>query len=333
MGLDFTRARKAQQKLQNKGKTFEKIDYTKIYFKPAEGEQVVRIVPFKEDRGWPIIEVELHNYDTFKNNIPSLRNFEEKDPIVEFRKKVYEKGSEDEKEEVKKIAPSIKRFVQVIVRGQEGLGVRLWELKSSYQLLVNILNKEEHYGDITDVVEGRDLILDAISETKAIRGKSVTYVKVSGITPSGKASPLSKDANQVEEWLEKQYIPIEQYKKYTYDEIQQILENYLTPDDVEDGEEATAPEPTPAAKAVATLKAKPAAAPAKKVAAPVVVAQEAEEIEAEEITGEDELSDVIPNVAPTPAPAKKAPAKAPAKPAATSFTKSFKSMFDDEDEA
>ena len=328
MALDFARARHAQQKIQTKGKTFEKKDYTKIYYKPVAGEQVVRIVPFKNDKTWPIIDVELHSYDAFKKNIPSLRNFQEKDPIIDFRKRVFDQGTEEEKADIKKFAPKVSRFVQVIVRGQEGLGVRLWELKGSYQALVNILNKEEHYGDITDIVEGRDLILDGVSETKVIGGKSVTFV-TAGITPSGKASPLSKDASQVEEWLENQHIPLEQYKKYNFDEIYAMLESYLTPDDGVDNEEESAPpEQTPAAKAVATLKAKPAAAPVKK-AAPVV--QEAEEIEAEEITGEDELSDVIPNVAPTPAPAKKTPEKAPAKPAATSFTKSFKSMFVDED--
>lgn len=331
MGLDFSRIKQAQVKVQSKG-GFEKKDYTKIYFKPALGKQTIRIVPWKEDKGFPIIEVELHNFNAFKKNIPTLRNFEEKDPIVEFRKKVFEKGAEEDKEAVKKFGPKVHRFVQVIVRGQEGLGVRLWELnKTNYEALLSILSEEDEYGDISSITDGRDVILEGVNESLTLNGKTVTYVAVN-MKVSVKTSPLSKDADQVEEWLEKQYIPLEQYKKYTYDEIQQILENYLSPEDVEDGEEATAPEPTPAAKAVATLKAKPVAAPAKKVvAAPVV--QEAEEIEAEEITGEDELSEAIPQVAPTPAPAKKAPAKAPAKPAATSFTKSFKSMFDDEDEA
>lgn len=329
MGLDFSRVKKAQEKALNKG-GFEKIDYTKIYFKPALGKQTIRIVPYKGDRGFPIIEVELHNYNAFKKNIPTLRNFEEKDPIVEFRKKVFEKGSEEDKEAVKKIAPKVKRFVQVVKRGEEGLGVRLWELnKTNYDALLAILSDEDEFGDVTDLVEGRDIVLVGANESLTLNGKTTNYIAVN-MNASGKVTPLSKDADQVEEWLEKQYVPIEQYKKYTYDEIQQILENYLTPEDAEDGEDVTEPEPTPAAKAVAALKAKPAAAPVKKVVV-VPVVQEVEEIEAEEITGEDELSEAIPQVAPTPAPSKKAPAKAPAKPAATSFTKSFKSMFDDED--
>ena len=330
MALDFGRIKQAQAKAQSSG-GFEKKDYTKIYFKPALGKQTVRIVPWKEDKTFPIIECELHSFDAFKKYIPTLRNFGEKDPIVDFRKKVFDKGTEEDKVQVKKFAPKVNRYVQVVVIGQEGLGVRLWELnKTNYEALLSILSEEEEYGDISSITNGRNIIVEGANDSLTLNGRTITYIAVS-MKVSVKVTPLSNDPAQVEEWLEKQYVPIEQYKKYTAEEIQQILSDYLTPEDEEGTNEdstTTAPAPpvaTPAAKVLATLKPKPVV---KKVE-PII-----EELVAEEITGEDELSELIPQVAPAPI-VKKVPVKAvPVAKAvpATLAAKKFASIFEDDEE-
>ena len=79
----------AKQKLaasQNKGgQQRERIDYTKIFFKPKAGKYQVRILPSKFDKSWPIREVQFH-YGFAKGPILSLTNWNEADPIADFAK-------------------------------------------------------------------------------------------------------------------------------------------------------------------------------------------------------------------------------------------------------
>lgn len=291
MALDFSAVRSKLAKAQTKG---EKKDFTKIYFKPTVGKQRVRIVPWKEDKTNPFIEVELHKYDTFKKFIPTLNNFGEQDPILKFRKKVYDDvtSTKEDKDFMKHFAPRTAVFVQVIVRGQEELGVRLWELnKTNFEAVASIAVEEDEYGDITDIVNGRDLLLEGYSEVNPQTGKTYTAVN---IKPSVKQTPLSTDAAQAKDWTTNQLSPIEQYTRLGAEDLKKLLDNFLNPSDEpeEEEEEEEVPAPKPAPKA-------PAKAPTKKAFAKL----DEEPEEAPEVGEEEE----------TPAPKAKAVAtKAPA---------------------
>ena len=58
--MDLNLAKQKLAAAQNKGgQQREKIDYTKIFFKPKPGKYVVRILPSVYDKAWPIREVQF----------------------------------------------------------------------------------------------------------------------------------------------------------------------------------------------------------------------------------------------------------------------------------
>ena len=212
----------------------EKIDYTTLYWKPKqEGKYQIRIVPSKFNKEWPFTEVSLH-YGFDKFAIYSLSNWGEADPIVEFAKKLRETNESENWKLAKKIDPKMRVFAQVIVRGEEDKGVRLWEFgKNIYQSLLSLADDPD-YGDYTDINEGIDFTLEA--KYGDVGGRQVL---LSSITPKRKSSPLSTDADLVKSWLENQNEILELQGKYkkSYDTIKKLLAKFINPEaEVEEGE-------------------------------------------------------------------------------------------------
>ena len=205
----------------------EKIDYTTLYWKPKqEGKYQIRIVPSKFNKEWPFTEVLLH-YGFDKFAIYSLSNWGEADPIVEFAKKLRETNESDNWKLAKKIDPKMRVFAQVIVRGEEDKGVRLWEFgKNIYQSLLSLADDPD-YGDYTDINEGIDFTLEA--KYGDVGGRQVL---LSSITPKRKSSPLSTDADLVKSWLENQNEILELQGKYKkdYDTIKKLLTRFINPE-------------------------------------------------------------------------------------------------------
>ncbi len=246
--------RERLSKLQNgsKGNSGEKIDYSSLFWKPKLGKQVIRIVPQKKNRDFPFSEVKMHEWKIFKKNVYCLENFGEKDPVVQLVRELYNENTQDSKDLASKINPRTKYYAQVIVRGEESLGVRIWEFnKTTYEKLLSIM-ADEDFGDIADINEGTDLTVEGYKDSIQIGKRTVEYVAVN-ITPKRNISPLSTDANQVKLFLENQKDILEIYKRYSYDEIKEMLKNYLNPaettseesaDSEEEEEEVTTPAPT-----------------------------------------------------------------------------------------
>jgi hypothetical protein len=362
MALDFSRVKKAQTDLQSRG---EKKDYSKIYYKPIIGKQKIRIVPWKEDPTFPFITAQLHKYDTFKRYIPTLANWGEADPILKFKDKVLQspKATKDDKDLMRNLYAKTTTFVQVIVRGQEDQGVRLWELnKTNLESIMAIVGEEDEYGDVTSVADGRDLIIEGHNEVNPQTGKS--YVGIT-IKVSVNKTPLSANAETVKKWLTEQLAPLDQYKRLTAEELKVLLENFLNPaDGSEDGEEE-APAPKAAPKAPAKAPVKPvftkvvaeepevdpelageeveAPAPppvvkkavAKPKAKPVPVVEEVdpELVDEDPITdaidGDDELSEAIPK---TPKVAPKVTVKPPVAKAPVTAAGKFSALFQDDED-
>ena len=62
----------------------------------------------------------------------------------------------------------LRTFVPIIVRGQEGDGVRFWGFgKTVYQEILGYI-VDPDYGDITDPQSGRDLTIQYISMEEAV---------------------------------------------------------------------------------------------------------------------------------------------------------------------
>lgn len=226
--MDLSQIKNKLAGLQPKPK-YEKVDYSKVYWKPKIGKHQVRIVPSKFDKSNPFKELYFH-YGFEKFTIASLTNWGEQDPIVEFSKSLRKSSDKEDWQMAKKIEPKMRVFVPVLVRGEEHLGVRLWEFgKEIYQQLLGIATDED-YGDYTDISEGRDFTVEATEGEVA--GRKVVKCAIR-IKP--KTTPITEDAAQLEKFLSEQPDIMTMYRKHTFDELKAILQKWLNPEeDVED---------------------------------------------------------------------------------------------------
>jgi len=198
------------------------------FWKPTIGKQSIRIVPSKFNKSNPFSEVYFH-YDITNKVMISPINWNEKDPIVEFASQLRKTNDKENWRLAKKLDPKMRIFAPVIVRGEEAEGVKLWQFgKEVYMDFLNLADNED-IGDFTDVATGRDITLTTV-------GPEVTgtaYNKTS-IMPRTKETPLHTEASMVNSFLENQVQAIDVFKKYTYDEMKQALQTWLTPEDNDD---------------------------------------------------------------------------------------------------
>jgi len=209
-----------------------KTDYVQLKkFKPSIGKQTIRVVPFKYNKEYPFTEMQFYyNIGKFRM-IASPLNWDEKDPIAEFAKQLRGTNDKENWRLAKKLDPKTRVFVPVIVRGQESEGVQMWEFgKQVYEAFLNLAADEE-VGDFTDIVNGRDIKLVTTSPEQ-----NGTKYNSTSISPSMKQTPLSEDKNQVETWLNDQQNPKETYSSLSFDVIKGALQEWLSPDEEEEGD-------------------------------------------------------------------------------------------------
>ena len=233
--MDLNLIKSKLNALQTNGQKKEKVDYSLTLWKPkTEGKYEIRIVPSKFDKKNPFKEVYLH-YGFSKFPIYALTNWGEKDPIVEFAKQLRGTNDRANWQLAKKLDPKMRVFAPVIIRGEEDKGVRLWEFGKEIYMQLLALAEDEDYGDFTDINEGFDFTLEAVMGD--IGGRQGLK---SSIRPKRKNSPLSKDASQIETWLEEQPDILELQEKFkkSFDDLKIILQNFLDPEnEVEDEDE------------------------------------------------------------------------------------------------
>ena len=218
-----------KQKLDslNKQSNYKKGSGKNLFWKPSVGKQVVRVVPNKYNKDFPFTEMMFY-YGIGQRVMASPKNWNEKDPIVEFTKQLRSTNDKENWRLAKKLDAKTRIFAPVVVRGEESEGVKLWQFgKEVYQEFLNMAADEE-IGDYTDIAQGRDIKLTTV-------GPEVTgtpYNKTS-IGPSLKTSPISKDKDEVNKFLEDQPDPMKIFKRYTFDEVKAALQEFLSPEDQE----------------------------------------------------------------------------------------------------
>ena len=222
----------------------EKIDYSKVYWKPKEeGKYQIRIVPSKLNPKNPFQEVFVH-YGFSKFPIYALTNWGEKDPIVEFASQLRKTNEKDNWVLAKKLDPKMRVFAPVIVRGEEEKGVRLWEFgKEIYMQLLGIA-EDEDYGDYTDIHEGRDFTVDVVKGDIGGRQGLKSSIRI-----KPKTTALSDDASLIKTFLNEQPVLLEIQRKMDFEAIKEVLQNWLAPEeaegDVDEDEEETPVEVAP----------------------------------------------------------------------------------------
>lgn len=223
MGMDLSAIKNKLTSLQQKSGGGQKRDLSQVIWKPSVGKHSVRIVPSAYDKSNPFKEVFFH-YGIGNRTMISLLNFGEKDPIVEFADQLKKTSDKDNWAMAKKLAPKMRVFTPVIVRGEEDKGVRLWEFGKQIYMELLAIAEDEDVQDYTDPVEGRDLTIETTDAATNGTGYNQSKVRV-----RTKITPLSSDSEQVKLWLTTQPETLTLFKKYGYEEMKNSLLEWLNP--------------------------------------------------------------------------------------------------------
>ena len=239
MSLDLT-AIKA--KLNQLNKTDEKRNNL---WKPEPGKQRIRIVPYVHRKENPFLEMYFH-YDIAKRSMLSPITFGNADPVVEFAEKLKKTGDKDEWLMGRKIEPKMRTYVPVIVRGKESEGPKFWGFgKTIYAELLSIISDPD-YGDITDLMNGRDIDVEFTPAEGGGYPKTSIRVK-----PNTSAATEDKD---VAKKIMNQPKITDIFPEPSYEELENALKEWMNPEGA-DSDVTTTEKP---ATAAAVSKTEPA---------------------------------------------------------------------------
>lgn len=201
-------------------------------WKPKPGEHVVRLVPYKFNKENPFIELYFH-YNINNKTYLSPISFGRPDPIVEFADKLKRMGDKDDWKAAKKMEPKLRTFVPVLVRGEEGEGIRFWGFgKTVYQELLGYI-ADPDYGDITHPTQGRDVVVKIVSAEESGTSYPVTTIRV-----KPKETPLASTKEDMVRLIDGQQQITEVYQELTYDELKSVLQGWLNPESEESNEDS-----------------------------------------------------------------------------------------------
>jgi hypothetical protein len=237
MGVDVDKIQNKLDDLRNKNSKSNNI------WKPEEGKQRIRIVPYRYQMDFPFIELYFH-YELPGPNYLSPISFDDpegvgtdelvnrRDPIAEFAEEVRRNKGQEGYEMWKTLYPKRRTYAPVIVRGEEDMGVRFWGFGKT--VFEDLLEKfaDPEWGDLSDPKNGRD-----IKVTYIPRSQSDTQFPKTKISVSPKKTPLAESKDQLEKFYESQSQITDVFDVPTEDELEEALEDYLNPDDEEEEDE------------------------------------------------------------------------------------------------
>ena len=236
-------------------------EFAKLLWKPKEGTQTVRIVPYKFNPENPFIELKFY-YKLGGNNYLAPCTFGKPDPIMENIESLRAGGSNEEKEIAAKLAPVTRTYAPVIVRGEEDQGVRFWGFGVQvYKQLLKLMTNAK-YGDITSWTDGRDIEVEFHKESKK-KGKDGKSFPETTILADPSTTPVVDPTRRdLMEKLKDQTDILTIFPLKTYDELKAAVEKWLNPDDAEVANDAAQPDAAALAASHATATAPAAATPA-----------------------------------------------------------------------
>lgn len=193
-------------------------------WRPTEGKQRIRIVPYVHRKENPFLELYFH-YDIPKRSMLSPITHGNPDPIVEFADKLKKTGDKDDWVMGRKIEPKMRTYVPVIVRGKEEEGVKFWGFgKTIYTELLSII-ADPDYGDITDLRNGRDIDVEFTPAEGGGYPKTAIRVKPN-------QSPATED-KAVAELIMKQPKIEDIYPEPEYSELEDALKAWMNPENAD----------------------------------------------------------------------------------------------------
>jgi|TARA_B100001094_G_scaffold43338_1_gene38062 hypothetical protein len=225
--MDLNAIRKRLSQLQTTN------NRTSSLWKPQPGKTQIRIVPYNLNKDNPFIELFFH-YNLNNRSYLSPISFGRPDPIEEFAQKLRGSGNKEDYQLARKLEAKMRTFAPVVVRGEESQGVKFWGFgKTVYQELLSVI-ADPDYGDITDPVNGRDVVVEFISAEETGASYPTTKIRV-----KPNQTPISDEPEILEKVKDQQDIT-EIYQELSYDDLSGVLNEWLNPsDDDTDGEEST----------------------------------------------------------------------------------------------
>ena len=196
---------------------------TSSLWKPQPGKTQIRIVPYEFNKDNPFIELFFH-YNLNNRSYLSPISFGRPDPIEEFAQKLKGSGNKEDYQLSKKLEAKMRTFAPVIVRGEESQGVRFWGFgKTVYQELLSII-ADPDYGDITDPVNGRDVVVEFISAEESGASFPKTNIRV-----KPNQTPISDEPSVLEKVKTSQKDITEIYQEQSYEDLTNVLNEWLNP--------------------------------------------------------------------------------------------------------
>jgi hypothetical protein len=144
----------------------------------------------------------------------------------------------------------MRTYVPVIIRGKESEGVKFWGFgKTIYTELLSIISDPD-YGDITDLMNGRDIDVEFTPAEGGAYPKTAIRVKPN-------TQPATED-KEIAQKIMNQPTITDLFPEPSYEELEKALAEWMNPEnadsDVDSDDEEEAPAPAKAAKPAATKK-------------------------------------------------------------------------------
>ena len=165
------------------------------------GQKRIRILP-TTDGSSPFKEVMFHEIQVGKTwmKLYDPAQDGQRSPLNEIRDGLMATGSEDDKVLARNYRARKFYIVKVIDRENEADGPKFWRFKHNYKgdgafdKIIPIIRSK---GDITDIREGRDLII-SLAVSKANNGRE--YTSINSIIQEDK-TPLHENSEIISEWV------------------------------------------------------------------------------------------------------------------------------------
>ena len=163
MAISLDKINNALDRLDNKGGGDRNQD---SIVKLDEGEHQLRIAPYKEDMEMPFQELWFHFRIGGRTFLCPNKMKNEPDPICDFATTCWNEFTrtkdESYKEMFKTMAPTLRVYLPVLIRGDEDKGLRWWSIspRTTYKEILNHVRSGLRQNvDITDPNEGLDLMV------------------------------------------------------------------------------------------------------------------------------------------------------------------------------
>jgi hypothetical protein len=194
MGIDLKKMRQKLADLHNKGGNGSGARF----WKPSEGENVVRILPTKD--GDPFKHFHFHyNVGEKAGFLCPKKNFGDDCPVCDFVSKLYNDGDDESRQLARKLVAKSRFFSPVVVRGEDAEGVKVWGYSKTVY---------ETYGKAPGAM-----------------------FPSTNITARRKTSALSGDSDQMSEFLDSEPDFDKLFEVKSKEDVSAILDKFLLGED------------------------------------------------------------------------------------------------------